>query len=248
MACEYLLGPDVSQRGTRMLLAMREAEPSGISGLLMTWGAGHMGRRPRLDAHLRAGGTWIAWDLAYWNRDTHCRFTVNADHPVRLMDVPGDRWNGELRNDADPAGPVVIVGMGRKSRRQLGFAGLSWEQKALRRVRAAYPEREPVFRPKKPGESLDCRTVDGPIEDTLRGASLVVCRHSNVAVDACIAGIPVVCEGGAAATLYGNDLMAPADPSPDERRGFLQRLAYWQWQPSEASEAWKFLLTVCASM
>ena len=81
--------------------------------------------------------------------------------------------------------------------------------------------------------------IDGatPIQELLRGASLVICRHSNVAVDACIAGIPVECEDGAARWLY-----AAGPVQPIERRAsFLRRLAWWQWQCDEMEDAWKFL-------
>lgn len=79
-----------------------------------------------------------------------------------------------------------------------------------------------------------------PIDEALRGASLVVCRHSNVAVDACVAGIPVECDDGAAAALYrGNP-----NPTREQRAEFLRRLTFWEWRPDEAAQAWDWILTV----
>jgi hypothetical protein len=77
----------------------------------------------------------------------------------------------------------------------------------------------------------------GDIKDVLRGCSLVVCRHSNVAIDACVAGVPVDCEGGAALALYAEH----PQPTREHRVQFLQRLSWWQWRPSEARDAWQFV-------
>jgi hypothetical protein len=117
----------------------------------------------------------------------------------------------------------------------------------LQAIRKAYPNRRVVYRPKPNNEAplgIDCEQISsGPIEEVLRGAFLVVCRHSNVAVDACIAGIPVVCEGGAASAIYGNDLTAPRTVSREDRARFLQRLAWWQWSRSQIQhgEFWLWL-------
>src|ERR1700757_4340421 len=106
--------------------------------------------------------------------------------------------------------------LGPKTNRQLAQPALTWERKALARIRAEYPDAPIIYRPKREdGTSLPgTRCIPGPtaIETVLKGASLVVCRHSNVAIDAAIAGIPVVCEDGAAAALYDNDLADPVVP------------------------------------
>ena len=56
----------------------------------------------------------------------------------------------------------------------------------------------------------------GTIADVLNGCSVVVCRHSNVAVDACIAGVPVECEGGART---GGDREEDGDPGGEGKGG-----------------------------
>lgn len=216
--------------------------------LLMSYGLGHPERRVQTEAHVARGGRLIGWDLGYWDRDVAMRVTVDSGHPRGMPDMPAHRWEAAgiaLRDDFDPDGPIVLVGIGRKSRTQFGLVGQEWEARTLKALRRAYPGREVLYRPKKPEALAGCRSVDGAIADVLRGASLVVCRHSNVSVDACIAGVPVVCEDGAAVALYGSDLSAPVNPGVEQRRRFLQNLAWWQWQPSEAVQAWRFLLTVC---
>jgi len=258
--CEVLL-PHIGRRGRAIMQAMVDAAPRvgvrcqvtqsyrGVAPMLMSYGLGHIQRRHWTQAHVANGGRLIGWDMGYWDRDVAMRVTVDAEHPRHMPMMPPHRWEAAgiaLREEFDPTGTIVLVGMGRKSRAQFGWAGQEWEEAALARIRCAYPGRLVVYRPKKPEVLEGCRSDNRPIEEVLRGASLVVCRHSNVAVDACIAGVPVVCEDGAAAALYGSDLSAPVRPDREQRLQFLQNLAWWQWRPSEAEAAWRFLLKVCA--
>jgi len=245
-----------SRRGLRMLRAMAEAAPipvriteryEGNSEILMLYGVGHPERLKWWKAHQ---GTRICWDLGYWNRQEAMRVAVGHEHPRNMPQATGDRFKASgitLRNDYKPTGHILLAGMGTKSRSMLGFKGQEWEKKTLWRIKRAYPESRIYYKAKRPEEWTGCRVSDQPIERLLKNAALVVCRHSNVAIDACIAGVPVVCEDGAAAELYGSDLAAPRNPSHEERLAFLQRLAWWQWKNSEAAQAWKFLLTVCGS-
>lgn len=267
MRCEVLLDDDGAERGRRILEAMIAAAPAagveaiatrkGFRGdcpLLMTYGTGHEVRRPYWLKHRRGGGRCIGWDLGYWNHKAQGTFTMRAtldgDHPPQFIrDEPGERWDNagiELREDANPEGPIVLVGMGNKAARLHARAPLVWEQQLLAQLKKIYPGREILFRPKRYRRPL-LRGVklapEGPIEQALAGASLVVCRHSNVAVDACIAGVPVVCWDGAAAALYGNDLKHPKAPTREERLRFLRSLAWWQWTPEEALAAWRYLLS-----
>lgn len=213
---------------------------------LMTYGLGHPERRTQNLQHVAEGGRLIGWDLGYWHRDVPLTFgmrlTIDADHPHRmLVPMPGDRFDAAgitLREDCDPNGPILLCGLGRKQRRMLGLRNHEWELKALQRLRARFPGRRIVYRPKRLEAPLErLPTSTGPIEDALRGASLLVCLHSNTAVDACIAGVPVLCEDGAALALYRNNPM----PSRAERLDFLRRLAWWQWSVPEAAQAWAFI-------
>lgn len=263
MRCEILLADDLSLRGERMLEAMRDTarnvgvEPvisvrgfTNACPLLMTYGTGHEVRRPYLTKQRARGGHWIGWDLGYWNHTTgDMRATLDADHPPALLrpEEPSrfDAQGIALRNDFDSAGPIVLIGMGNKAARLHCRGPLVWETRMFQRIRAAYPTRPVVYRPKgKNQQRIKGAANSGPlpIEDVLKGASLVVCRHSNVAVDACIAGVPVVCEDGAASTLYGKDLNSPVHPTAEQRLAFLRSLAWWNWNPNEAEGAWKYLL------
>lgn len=263
MRVEVLLVQDLSERGRLMLKAMVEAAPDvgvkpvisakgyrGDCKVLMTYGTGHPIRRPYWQKQRQKGGRCIGWDLGYWHHRANGTFTMRAtldtDHPPQFIrDEAPERWDGQgiaLREDSNPDGPIVLVGMGVKAARVQNVKPLTWEALQLKKLREEFPKRRIVFRPKhQDGPFLRDLPLmrTGPIEDVLRGASLVVCRHSNVAVDACIAGIPVRCEDGAALALYKGN---PA-PSREDRLRFLRSLAWWNWKPEEAKDAWTYLLT-----
>lgn len=258
LRCEVIICAGLAARGHKMLAAMVAAAKaarvqvtvvsaySGKAPVLMSYGLGHPLRRQWTRAHVRRGGRLVGWDLGYWNRDEplhfNMRMTLDDDHPHRwIRPMPPERFNAagiELREDSDPNGPIVLCGLGRKQRDVKGFNGQQWEMQALHRLRKAYPGREVLYRPKRTESPLPgCRNAAGTIEEAIRGASLVVCSHSNVAVDACIAGVPVECEDGAALALYRNN---PA-PAREQRLEFMRSLAWWQYNPTEASDAWKFI-------
>lgn len=259
MDVEILIAPEMADRGSRMLIAMAEAAAaSGVNPIvtakwrrrapvLMVYGPGHPVRRPWLLEHLKRGGRVVAWDLGYWMRDTpgafNMRLTIDADHPHdQIIPEPPERFDAAgiaLREDFEPGGPIILCGMGIKQRRMRGNDSRQWEVAALERIRRQYPKRQVLYHPKRPESGLHrTQAAMGRIEDVLKSASLVVCCHSNVAVDACIAGVPVDCEDGAALALYRNN---PA-PSRAERLEFLRSLAWWQFNPTEATLAWSVIL------
>lgn len=248
--CEILFDPPFHRKADRFLRAMKAAAPAGTTTeaaytgtrrLLMLYGPGSDRRLPIIRRHLAAGGRVAMWDMGYWDRERSMRLAVDTLHPTpeQIAASPSQgRREFVLREDADPGGPILLVGLGQKSLYAYAIAGpLAWERAQLLSLRARFPGRAIVWRPK--GEQP--RPLDGlplrhgmPVEEALRGCSLVVCRHSNVAVDACIAGVPVQCEGGAAAALYAD---GPA-PGRERRADFLARLSWWNWHRSEAVEAW----------
>lgn len=256
MDCEILLH-DVNRSGKEILEAMYVAgEKSGINckisrqytattPLLMTYGLGHPDRMHWTNAHIAKGGKLIGWDLGYWNRDKMMRLTIGADHPWRLIkDMPSYRFDESGLKITDdhynPQGHILLIGMGKKSRSQFSYHGQQWELKKLAEIKKAYPGREIFYRPKKP-ESFAIKQKNGGLKDALNQCRLVVCRHSNIAIDACLLGIPVYCIDGAGRYLYSDDISNPANPDRQERLRFLQNLAWWQYSPDEASLAWEFI-------
>ncbi len=251
---ELLTDSPMAQRGKRMMAALAATAPAGsvvtraYAGrhrLLVMYGVGLAQRMAAREQHLARGGRVVMWDLGYWDRDDAMRLTVDSTHPTadQLAMVPlADWWRRpiKLREDADAAGPVLLIGMGHKSAAMLGYRTREWEQNALRWIEKHHPGRRVLWRPKgRDAEPLAGTKLSHgqPIEQALAGCSLVVCRHSNVAIDACIAGVPVQCWDGAALALYEGN---PA-PSRAQRAEFLRRLGWFNWRPTEAGAAWQWI-------
>lgn len=253
---EVLFDGTMSRRGERMLKALLAKAPVGTlpkkaySGKVKTivmYGAGLDCRVKALAKHKAAGGRAVIWDLGYWDRDDAMRLSIDTLHPtanqLAMAPATGNRGELVLREDADPNGPVLLVGLGVKSCALYGLKPMEWESAALRRIQQQFPGRAVLWRPKGkevtplPGTKLHHGMT---IEEALRGCSLVICRHSNVAVDACVAGVPVETQDGAALALYRDN---PA-PSRTDRAEFLRRLGWWNWRPNEARQAWAWIQEV----
>lgn len=267
LSVEVLIDDRVNVKGHKMLVALHESAHAaglksvatkaykGESELLVMYGIGSPVKMPIFNGHIKSGRHAIGIDLGYYGRGDNksypIRVTIDAPHPQKLMshEVDPSRWNATgkpMRADFNPDGHIVLCGMGRKSRVQFGIDGTAWERSALAKIRAAYHGVQIVYRPKAGATECLDRTVKvdaiSPIEKVIAGARLVVARHSNVAIDACIAGVPVVCEDGAASKLYGADLCNPKNPSPEERLRFLRALAHWQYRPEESLTCWRHIL------
>lgn len=249
----------MSRKGKRMLEAMAKWAPPGscVSSIyngnhkhLMMYGVGDPVRHGIRQHHIHKGGRVLLWDMGYFKRSTGTlRLTLDTDHPTEpqiYSAPPHGRDNGiELREDADPQGPVLLVGLGKKSLPHLGLRHLEWEQSAIRQLRIEHPGAKIRWRPK----GLPYPLFDLPmwaeceIETAMKGCSLVWCRHSNVGIDAIIAGIPLHCEDGAAMAL----MRRHPDPTPAERWDFIQRLGWFNWSPDEARGAWLWIHQLVSS-
>lgn len=168
-------------------------------------------------------------DLGYTQRMENMRIGIDTDHPEKWFGrTPEGSYKGEFFNDHDPNGPIILVGLGKKSRRYL--KAHDWEARKYNELKREFPGRQIIFRPK--GQdlmTLPCKTDRvTPFEELLKGASLVVCRHSNCAIDAIIHGIPFRAEAGAATQFDG------------DRVKFMNKLSRWEYSPDQAAQAWKF--------
>ena len=194
----------------------------------------------------------IAFDLAYWDRkgdNRKFRVSIGGGYhcPGRIMlggDPGPQRWNQaglNVRNGGNPKGPVLLVGNGPKSNAVGASGWAARKSEELKKLGHTVWYRPKPGRSQEPGVRFDA-IADGLIDDVLGRVSLVVCRHSNVAVDACRLGVPVVCDDGAAAAIYPSRL-EDWQQQPDEaiRREFLHRLAWWQWAPTEAMQFWQWI-------
>lgn len=220
--------------------------PTAAANRVVIWGLGHPKAQELLRTLVPAGITVIGWDVGYWRRGLRFRVSFNDAHPRQYVMAKArspDRFLADkitLREDADPAGPVLLIGIGRKSAATYDEKPGEWEDRALAKIRAAWPGRRVIFRPKRGGGSHAPAGVpvaaSGQIEPLLRGAAAVYCRHSNVAVDAIIAGVPAIAEDGAAAAVCENAAAPARLPAPlprETRLAFLGNLAWFQWSEDE---------------
>lgn len=252
-ALDILCNSQTNRKARPLLEALqRGAEAAGFDARLVD----HAQVRPKawlfvyglggLDrVHYASRGRVVAFDLAYWDRkgtSRKYRVSIGGFHsPDRIFNgnYPGPmRWQAAampiVPKGGDPNGPILLVGNGPKST-AVGAAG--WTAEKSRELRKVFPDRKVWHRPKpdrmvEPGVLCDAVVTEEPIEEVLKRVSLVVCRHSNVAVDACRLGVPVVCEDGAAASIYPKHFDGE-QPGLRRRTEFLHRLAWWQWSPSE---------------
>lgn len=211
---------------------------TGCAPWLMLWGVGRAEYMVARQRHLQSGGRAILWDMGYVGRGKHdhyVRVTIDHDHPWRDLDktqADPSRWESfgiGLREDVNPTGHIVLACLGRKSVAAFGLSG--WDDERQEQLRHRFPGVQIMRREKPRSRYADT----APIESVLAGARLVVCRHSNVAVDAVIAGIPIECEDGAAVWLKGKPYTV------ENRLDFLRRLCWWQWTCYEAPQAWQFI-------
>lgn len=216
---------------------------------LMVYGLGGLDRVQYMQR-----GRVVAFDLAYWDRKGAARkyrVSINGLHCPELIlrgESPSDnRWKDSglsVSVDRPGDGPILLIGNGPKSA-AIGAGG--WSQAMAKRLRSLFPDREIWYRPKpgRAGELVNCDRVrtEEPIDLVLEEVGLVVCRHSNVAVDACRMGVPVVCEDGAAACIYPTIDRWQDQPTFAQRQEFLKHLAWWQWSPAECETAvfWDWL-------
>jgi len=227
----------------------------GTSPWLCVMGIGDPRYAAARKLHRDKGRSVACWDMGYFGKsknllDCRCRVSLNSDHPtheaIDATEPNPSRWISlglRLYNTYDPNGHVVVVGMGPKSHDYIGEH--DWEQNALEAAKRRFPNRRVVYRPKPRRDAMvpvvwDDVVGEGHITAVLDGASLVICRHSNVAIDACIMGVPVECEDGAAHWLYSRT----SQPTEKQRLDLLHRLAWWQYRlwDADMEKGWRFLL------
>lgn len=252
MQVDVLLTPHTQGKGRALMQAVHQgALLAGISSVLtvsprragaqiVLYGLGGQDRvryahRPDV----------ISFDMGYWDRkgdDRAYRVSVGGFHCPKLIfkgpdPGPGRRGAMKVAEQVSRDGPIMLVGNGPKSA-AVGARG--WSAAKAREIRRLFPGRPLMYRPKpkRPielGVTSDVISTE-PIEQALEKVSLVVCRHSNVSVDACLAGVPVVCEDGAGASIYPSRLSDYLNqPSQERREEFTRRLAWWQWKASECA-------------
>lgn len=230
--------------------------PCGDVGVAYGWA------RPSLfDAYRAAGGHAVYLDLGWWGRKPKHNVLGGFHKVVVDGREPGPYFRGNYATDRFvvhglTAAPwrqsgrhVLLAGMSAKSAKTRGLGPLEWELGAIERIRAV-TDRPIVWRPKPswadaaPIPGTIYSAPDTPLEAALRDCWAVVTLHSNVAVDALLAGVPVNVAEGVAAEFSTPLAQIESPRMPYGREQLMADIAYCQFLPSEmaSGECWRHLL------
>jgi hypothetical protein len=215
-----------------------------------------------------AGKPYVYIDLAYWmrrwrgDRYGYHRFAVSNRHPTayfqrhRHKKDRADAVGVQLRPWKNPGKNIVLCGMSDKCARFEGFAFEEWERQAIQKIRAV-TDRPIVYRPKPQRRRGDqYPPIEGvkhscpmtrSLEADLADAWAVVSHHSNAGIDAIVAGVPCFSDEGVTNAVGHQELGIyiedPKIPTMEERRQFVNDVAYCQWNREEMRSGlvWKHL-------
>jgi len=194
------------------------------------------------------GKAAVYLDLAYWERGTHYKVSVNDRHPTAyFQDVKHDSVRREMFKvfpkpyQKNERGHILIAGMSKKAAWAEGREPVeSWELAAIAELKK-HTDREIIYRPKpsfagaKPLEGSkfsDPKTSS--LDSLLKGCYAVVAYHSNVATDGLVEGVPAFVCKGVAKPMALSDLSQIDTPLyPDDREQWANNIAYCQWSEVE---------------
>lgn len=234
-------------------------DPRQLGDVCIIYGyTGHT--QPIFKAYMDAGKPALFLDLGYWGRWEGGRFEgyhkvcVNSRHPTAYIEflmkakLP-DR--GALATPAiqpwrETGEHILLCGMSDKAAASVGYRPNEWETAVVQKLRKK-TKRQIVYRSKPglrnivrqiPGTTLDKNTV---IADSLVNCHAVIARHSNAALDAICAGVPVFVEDGAAKPMSGRWLEVEDPKFPENREKWLNAVAWCQFTKNEIESGfmWK---------
>lgn len=226
--------------------------------------ADHKGALPQADvavsygfkrhATLRKFPQFVYADLGYWRRKTAYRVAANdwSAHHKMGRGMPVDRLQAlglDIKPWRQDGREIVIAGSTRKASVDHGLGYMEWETRTARlltgcgrpvmyRPKPTDPEKRPI-----PGIGYDERSM----KEAMVSAYAVVTHHSNVAIDALVAGVPVHCETGAAAAFSVPIEQIANAPLMSGREQFLADVAWLEWTPDEmrSGACWSYLREHC---
>lgn len=200
---------------------------------------------------------WERWpdivlhcDLGFWSRDQYMKLALGGRWST-LVDHDYDdrrlRKHGvQIEASSKPGRRVLLCGMSAKASGTWGLQPEQWEQQAIKRLVAAGAEKV-IYRPKPTwhgARPLKGATFDraGEIRQAMAQVDVVVSHHSNAAIDAIAAGLPIYVETGIARALSVptiEEAVGASAPDLETRARFLRQVAHHQWRMDElASGAW----------
>lgn len=206
--------------------------------------AGYGWKEVMREAHQRWPDRVLHCDLGFWSRTTHLKLALGdrwsplADH--EYDDSRLRQHKVKIQPSRKPGNRVLVCGMSAKAAGTWKLQPQEWEAKIVKHLRRAGAE--VVYRPKP--SWLGARQIHGAaydrshrsIDEALRTVDAVVSHHSNAAVDALAAGLPIYVETGIAQSLSVPtpvDIIGAEAPSIEARIAFLRQLAFHQWTLEE---------------
>ncbi|HUS95996.1 MAG TPA: hypothetical protein VMX97_04575 [Hyphomicrobiaceae bacterium] len=236
--CFAKRGWKVEQHSTRI-----EGEPDLV--------AGYGWRDVMADAWSRWPDRVLHVDGAFWSRSREVKLGMGG----RWAPYSGREFDGrrlaahrvKIAPSRPPGLRVLVCGMSAKAAISWGLDPEQWERDAVATLVGAGAD--VTYRP-KPRWS-EARAIDGAgfedgsrhaINDSLARVDAVATHHSNVAVDAIAAGLPIYTEIGLAKAMSvcGIETL-PGSSAHDhaERERFLHEVAWHQWTLEElAAGVW----------
>lgn len=196
-------------------------------------------------------------DLAYWDRGRSYKVSVGARHPTAYFQRVKHGSDRRVRYGVEPKpfaknGRIILLagmsvkGAWAEKEGEFGY----YERQVVEELRK-HTDRPIVYRPKNKGVSVGIpgtklSLMSEPLVPLLRKSHAVVTRHSNVAVDGLVEGVPAFAKAGVASALGLQDLSKIETPYyPDEyaREQFLNDTAYCQWTEEELRDGtcWRHL-------
>jgi hypothetical protein len=189
-------------------------------------------------------------DLGYWGRrkktrwDGFHKIALNDRHPTAYFQrkphsldrfaqfgIPIAPWRKQGAH-------ILLAGMSDKAASQEGFRPNVWEVRMVQDLRKI-TDRPIIYRPKPSwaGAKPITGTIWGgemSLEQSLVDCHAVVTHHSNVAIDAILAGVPAICSEGVAAAISAHDIAQIEDlPLSDAREQWAADIAWTQWGVAE---------------
>lgn len=226
-----------------------------VQGFEGRWGdvgvAYGWGHPETFERYRAAGGHFIYADLGWWTRKPSAdllggyhKVSVDAREPIayfRNRAYPADRLGPHGVTVApwrQTGGHVLVAGMSEKSAQTRGWKAHQWECGMVDLLHSI-TGRPVVYRPKPswPGARPIPGTIYSPpgqpLEAVLRDCWLAVSLHSNVAIDALVAGIPINVQDGVAAHFSTPMAYLETPRMPGGREQLLADISYAQWSIAE---------------
>lgn len=196
---------------------------------------------------------WDRWpervlhvDAGFWSRETHNKLALGGRwSPLTGRDYDDRRFRHHAVTVAltrKPGSTILVCGMSAKAAGSWGMNPEEWERDAVSRLRSV-GAREVIYRPKPTWP--DARAIKGStfdrssgVDQTMRRVHGVVSHHSNAAIDALAAGLPIYVEIRISRPLSVpqlEDIVGATAPDQATRQRFLNEIAYHQWTLAELS-------------